>query len=482
MTKSALAHNDNMLLLEEPAAAAFTPAYSDRDTIAPSSLGSSKAALRLRLYAALIAIDASIVFFAFAIANLVRFGDPLHGQGMDMLVVLLPIFLGIAINSRTYSLDTLASPRQGMRRALKSFAFAVAAVIGIIFYLKTSADFSRAVMAVGTSTSFVLIAFGRPWLSDKIGRRCDWRFTTDVLLVDGVSIPPTHDEIVLYAARMGLSPSDDDPVILNRVGQLLKNCDHVILACPVGRRTAWAAMLRGLGVDVEIFAPELDQMGALAVRHRDNRSTILVSRGPLGLRDRVLKRSLDLTLTLPAMIVLAPLFLAIALAIKLDSPGPVFFRQPRIGLGNRMFDMIKYRSMRVDMLDANGSQHTLQGDQRVTKVGAFLRRTSLDELPQLLNVLMDDMSLVGPRPHPLGALAGGSLFWEVEKNYWHRHAIKPGLTGLAQVRGFRGSTFEHLDLSNRLQADLEYLTEWTIWRDIAIIAATARVLMHRNAF
>ena len=110
------------------------------------------------------------------------------------------------------------------------------------------------------------------------------------------------------------------------------------------------------------------------------------------------------------------------------------------------------------------------------------RKSSIDELPQLFYVLKGDMSLVGPRPHAIGSLAGNKLFWEIDERYWHRHSLRPGLTGLAQIRGFRGATDLESDLTGRLQADLEYLAGWTIWRDIAILFATVRVLFHDRAF
>ena len=185
---------------------------------------------------------------------------------------------------------------------------------------------------------------------------------------------------------------------------------------------------------------------------------------------------------MPGVIFLTPLLLLVAVAIKLDSRGPVFFLQPRVGRGNRIFLTYKFRSMRADRSDAAGTQSTTKNDDRVTRVGRFIRASSIDELPQLFNVLKGDMSLVGPRPHALGSLAGDTLFWDVDERYWHRHASKPGLTGLAQVRGFRGETRERADLANRLAADLEYLNGWTIWRDLSILAGTIRVLMHRNAY
>jgi lipopolysaccharide/colanic/teichoic acid biosynthesis glycosyltransferase len=209
---------------------------------------------------------------------------------------------------------------------------------------------------------------------------------------------------------------------------------------------------------------------------------VLVACGPLALRDRILKRGLDLAITLPALLFLAPVLLAIALAIRLDSKGPVFFRQARVGQGNRTFQMLKFRTMRLEASDAGGTRSASRDDDRVTRLGRFLRRTSLDELPQLLNVLAGDMSIVGPRPHALASTAESALFWQIDHRYWERGAVKPGITGLAQVRGHRGATLVRADLTNRLQADLEYLAGWSLWRDIGIILRTARVLVHPNAF
>ena len=195
-----------------------------------------------------------------------------------------------------------------------------------------------------------------------------------------------------------------------------------------------------------------------------------------------MKRAFDVVLAGGALLLLLPVLILVALAIKLDSRGPVLFTQIRIGRANQMFRMKKFRSMRVEHSDGAGEQSTARDDDRVTRVGRFIRKTSIDELPQLLNVVRGDMSIVGPRPHALSSRAADKLFWEVDERYWHRHAAKPGLTGLAQIRGYRGATMVEDDLRNRLQADLEYLATWSIWRDIKIIVLTFRVLIHRNAF
>ena len=160
----------------------------------------------------------------------------------------------------------------------------------------------------------------------------------------------------------------------------------------------------------------------------------------------------------------------------------MLFIQRRMGRGNQFFDMFKFRSMRIEKLDHDGQASTARDDERITRVGRFIRSTSIDELPQLINVLRGDMSIVGPRPHALGSRANNKLFWEVDGQYWQRHCLKPGLTGLAQVRGHRGATEREADLTDRLQADLEYIADWSIRRDLAIILRTIAVLRHQNAY
>ena len=178
----------------------------------------------------------------------------------------------------------------------------------------------------------------------------------------------------------------------------------------------------------------------------------------------------------------ASILIAAAVAVKLSGPGPVFFRQQRLGQDARPFMIFKFRTMHMAQTDHVADKLTEKNDPRVTRIGAFLRKSSIDELPQLFNVLKGDMSIVGPRPHAPAAKAADTLYWEVDERYWARHCIKPGMTGLAQVRGHRGPTDRHEDLINRLQSDLEYVTNWSIWRDLRIIVATLGVLSHDNAF
>jgi exopolysaccharide biosynthesis polyprenyl glycosylphosphotransferase len=186
------------------------------------------------------------------------------------------------------------------------------------------------------------------------------------------------------------------------------------------------------------------------------------------------KRAFDIAGASIGLVAFAPLFIGIAIAIKATSRGPIFFRQKRYGYHNRRFQIFKFRTMFVHLSDSRGTRQTTADDPRITPVGRILRKTSLDELPQLINVLMGDMSLVGPRPHVPGMLAGGMLYEELTPYYFQRHNMRPGLTGLAQVSGYRGSTAVPHSAIERLDHDLQYIQKWSLWTDLAIILQTAR--------
>lgn len=197
----------------------------------------------------------------------------------------------------------------------------------------------------------------------------------------------------------------------------------------------------------------------------------------------ITKRAMDISGALLAVIILSPVMIASAVAVKLDSPGPVLFVQERAGYRNKPFRMFKFRSMAAAKADPTGAQLTLRNDPRVTKVGAFLRRTSLDELPQLFNVLKGEMSLVGPRPHPKGAKAGKAFYDDLIPNFYARYRMKPGITGLAQVNGLRGNTETEQHLIDRFGRDLQYAAQWTPILDLAILLRTvSHLVKSTNAY
>jgi len=186
-----------------------------------------------------------------------------------------------------------------------------------------------------------------------------------------------------------------------------------------------------------------------------------------------LKRAMDIVLSLIAIVVLAPVFVMAAIAIRMTSEGPIFFKQQRVGLNNEPFSVYKFRTMFVDRQDTTGVRQTLVEDPRITPIGRFLRKTSIDEVPQIFNILRGEMSFVGPRPHVPDMLAGGLLYDELVPYYDLRHAMKPGLTGWAQANGFRGPTIDPIRARQRVDHDIAYVQNFSIWLDVVIIAKTA---------
>ena len=193
----------------------------------------------------------------------------------------------------------------------------------------------------------------------------------------------------------------------------------------------------------------------------------------------VMKTIEDYLVGIPAFLVLAPVIIAIAIAIKLERKGPILFKQQRHGFNHKVFRIYKFRTMTVAE-DGETITQATEDDARITKLGAFLRRYSLDELPQLINVLKGDMSLVGPRPH---ALAHNHQYAQTIENYSGRHKVKPGMTGWAQVNGYRGETSENEHMAERVRYDLEYVDNWSLWFDFKILVLTfAAVLFPKNAY
>lgn len=210
---------------------------------------------------------------------------------------------------------------------------------------------------------------------------------------------------------------------------------------------------------------------------------VLLPTWQLDAKARLIKRLVDLGLALSALIVLAVPALLLMLAIRLESPGPALYRQRRIGRFGRAFTALKFRSMVDSEVDSGTICQATNDDPRVTRIGRWMRRYSVDELPQLINVLRNEMSIVGPRPHAPGTRAGGQLFEDVAHCYGTRHFVKPGLTGLAQVRGWRGETDTAEKLLHRIDCDLEYIAHWSVGLDLAIIWRTARsVLCMTNVY
>jgi Undecaprenyl-phosphate glucose phosphotransferase len=221
-----------------------------------------------------------------------------------------------------------------------------------------------------------------------------------------------------------------------------------------------------------------DQFGAVG-------SNPIISIGEIPLKDwqAAKKAAFDYIAGAIALVVLSPVLALLAMGIRLDSKGPILFRQPRLGFNNRMFTCYKFRTMYANMTDVKADRQTTRSDPRITRVGRWMRKFSLDELPQLFNVMNGTMSLVGPRPHAPNTKAADRLFSEVVQQYAVRHRVKPGITGWAQVNGWRGETKTVEQIENRVRCDLFYIDNWSLLFDVKIVAMTIlREIYSENAF
>lgn len=235
--------------------------------------------------------------------------------------------------------------------------------------------------------------------------------------------------------------------------------------------------LGGADITVYLFSPKAQVAPRLGL------PVLTVYSPPSQSQGHALKSLFDRGAALALILLLGPLLAAIALAVRLSSPGPILFRQPRYGLGNRLFSLYKFRTMYTDRTDVGASKLVTRDDPRVTPIGRFLRKSSLDELPQLFNVLKGEMSLVGPRPHAVKASAEGLLYEEIVSNYAARHRVKPGITGLAQVHGWRGETDTREKIEKRVEYDLAYIHNWSLWLDVKILLKTlVAVWVAENAY
>jgi polysaccharide biosynthesis protein PslA len=429
-----------------------------------------------------IAGDIVAVVLAFTLAATVMYANPLDIQARNTLSAIVPAYLLLATTQHAFTMAAIARARVSALKAGSALLLAIGLVGLVAFFLQAFGGVSRGVVGLGTVMGIGLLTVLRTWLAVHAHRLLGEVTINEVVIQDGVEAEVHPGSILLDAARDNIALRLDSPAMLDRLGRCLQAADRVVVVCRPAHRAQWVSALKSGSVNAEILTPDLDEVGAIGLSTYNGHTTLAVASAPLALPDQVLKRALDLALVAVALPLLAPMMIGVAILIKLDSRGPVFFMQPRVGLGNRVFRIYKFRSMRVTQEGASGTRSTGRNDDRITRVGAFIRRTSIDELPQILNVLFGDMSVVGPRPHPLESKAEDRLFWDIDGRYWHRHAVKPGMTGLAQIRGFRGATEKEADLTNRLQADLEYVSGWSIWRDLGIIVATFRVLMHKNAY
>ncbi|NYZ16626.1 undecaprenyl-phosphate glucose phosphotransferase [Azospirillum sp. RWY-5-1] len=411
-----------------------------------------------------------------------------------------------------YQPRAMLSLKAQLPRLLGSVSTAALIIVGFGFLLQISSQYSRGwaalwfMASIGSVVAYRVLLTG--WLRQQAAAG---RFRRHVVVVG------TGEEAGRFLARVGGQGAGDLSVsgvfaqgagplsgvvgghpVLGALEDLWLHVrdnpvTDIVLALPWSdeeRLRAAIHQVSMLPVDVHILlgaVPQLQsrlmltQTAGTAVSSMAGTLMLEVAHRPLKGWNAVVKRAEDLVLVGLLLAVFGPLMLLIALAVRLDSPGPAIFRQQRFGFNNRPFEIWKFRTMHVDRGDASGARRTVRGDDRVTRIGRFLRRSSLDELPQLINVLRGEMSMVGPRAHPVSMKAGNALYHEAVSGYIARHRVRPGITGLAQVSGCRGEIDTLEKARRRVDFDLQYIAGFSIWLDLEILARTFVCLLRDDS-
>jgi Undecaprenyl-phosphate glucose phosphotransferase len=448
--------------------------------------------------------DLALTGAAWLTAYLIRFESgwlPLYRETPDFELCLhyLPLVLLLAAVSYRiagqYHIHRLRRFREEMVSVARGVALMTLFVIGSIFSIHSPYE-SRITVLVFSGLTIVIVLTARrlSWIGIRWLRTRGFNQSLAILVGTGRVARKTA-RAFRRASWMGikvLGHVEDQPTrwtgdlhILGTSADLPRliekyRINHVFICLPLGRFNEARRVFDVLSqtvVEVRLVAdlPELAGL-SLTTMNLDGLPVVGLRESPHFGLNVVIKRVMDIALSLTGLVLLTPLLLGIAALVKLTSRGPVFYRQERCGLNGRTFQMLKFRSMRVDAEHHTGAVWAQKHDARRTRLGTFLRTSSLDELPQLINVLKGDMSLVGPRPERPVFI---NQFRRTIPNYMVRHCVKSGITGWAQVNGWRGNT----SLRKRVQFDLYYITHWTPWLDLRILVLTVfKGLIHRNAY
>ncbi len=450
-------------------------------------------------YLAAFADAASIVLAAFGsrgIYHLLTFGlapsvEPVTSAGgvVATLVVLTTLQRG------EYQLKPYFVRSGQFTRALPVWNLAILVALTLGFATKTTAIYSRGAVGVFYIVGFIAMVGARRALVEiaevlrakqlAAPRRVLFVGFEDRLQIIGSPREPARDGVEFLgsiALRDNQAFLRDDLALAGAAVRLYRP-DDVYLAIPWTRADLIESCMeafRNTPVQVHLGGDEvLDRYGESKVARVGSIFGLTLTHAPLTRWQRLQKRAFDIVFASAALILLSPLLALTALLIRLDSPGPALFRQKRYGFNQEPFRIYKFRSM-TTMEDGASIEQAKRSDPRVTRVGRFIRRHSIDELPQLLNVLMGDMSLIGPRPH---ALAHDQRYVERLARYARRHNVKPGISGWAQVHGHRGEIANDEEMQSRLAADLYYVDNWSLWLDVKIVVMTIfSARAHKNAF
>lgn len=459
------------------------------------------------LQAGVMALDVVLVTLTGWFARLVHLGPAtadlddlptILGDGL-FAGLLFVLFLGLR---GAYSAGALGEARLHARLVVQGWLFTFFVLGWFAFLTKTATGLSRG--AVSLHFVFGLLVLLAVHVAGA--RLLAHRFARGALSLRRVSVVTATDDVGIERVRARLAAAGIEVVSLTalspgRLGHptFLSACreivddvraalataplDGVWLFLPWGERRRIdeiRAALSVVPVPLFLFAdPETERVLSCRSARMGRLTGFEIARAPLSRTDRALKRALDIVVAGSALVLLAPLLGLVSLAVMIESGRPILFKQDRKGFGARPFRIWKFRSMTVQENGGSVTQAS-RGDARVTRLGRILRKTSIDELPQLVNVLRGDMSIVGPRPH---AVAHDDLYDGLIATYALRQHVKPGITGWAQVNGHRGETREIEQMSARVEHDLWYINHWSLWLDLRIIAMTAaKVLFDDTAF
>lgn len=449
--------------------------------------------------------DAAIVILSGLISFEVR--DVWYSPALPIyawsIVLNTAILLTIFRYAGLYHIDAFTRRRQQVQKILVSCITAFLLIAALAFAFKLSETFSRVWAFTWLAVLIGLIIVSRSCYLALLNKAAKTGMLSRNVAVVGAGVQgqrlveilqknsnPWLSIVGIYDDRTDRVSDtiDDFPVLgdLERLGSDIRQnrIDDVFIALPWNaevRLKTIVETLSELPVEIHITSdligfsyPNAKMSSVSGV------ATLNVARKPLADWNYVLKQFEDYILASIFLIFLAPLMLLIAAAIKLDSPGPIIFRQKRYGYNNHVIEVLKFRTMQFNRPADIGVPQAKQEDPRITRVGRILRRTSLDELPQLINVLNGSMSLIGPRPH---AIAHNIEYSQLVSRYFARHRVKPGMTGWAQVNGFRGETDTTEKMSGRVEHDLHYIENWSLLLDLRILFETVGVVLsQKNAY
>ena len=451
---------------------------------------------------------ALLAFSGFVIYGLyVGAGGPLNWEyplvmSCGALLMVLLLEMGDA-----YQVAALRNPFSLAGRIVVSWigVFATLALAG--FFIKISASFSRFWFGAWFVTGLFLLLSLRFALSGVIRR---WgrngRMERRAVIVGGGkyaeglirSLEQQGDNDIRICGIFDDRDDQRSPTVvagypkLGTISELIEfarlaRIDMLIVALPLTAEARVLTMLKKLWVlpvDIRLSAHSNKlQFRPRAYSHVGSVPLLDIFDKPIREWDSVAKRAFDIFFSILGIIALSPIMLATAIAIKLDSKGPVLFKQKRHGFNNEIIEVLKFRSMYADQSDPAAKKVVTKGDSRVTRVGRFIRKTSIDEFPQFFNALRGDLSLVGPRPHAVYAQTRDRMFNDVVEGYFARHRVKPGVTGWAQINGWRGEIDSDDKIKMRTEYDLYYIENWSLWLDLKILFLTPlRLLNTENAY